>query len=176
MDIEHAHPLQHESMVHAALMASHDDASRGADFLSFRLANELYGVAIRDVEEIRVWEHPTPIPRSPHFVKGVINLRGMIVPIMDLRLRFGIGSNDYLPTTVVLVLSSEVGDQSRLMGLVVDAVSDVIGQGDNDLYPAIGETSVAPYLQGLLNVGEEVMSLLDTDTLLDMARILGEEA
>jgi purine-binding chemotaxis protein CheW len=62
------------------------------------------------------------------------------------------------------------------MGLVVDAVSDVIGQGDNDLYPAIGETSVAPYLQGLLNVGEEVMSLLDTDTLLDMARILGEEA
>ncbi|MCG6336646.1 chemotaxis protein CheW, partial [Vibrio alginolyticus] len=110
------------------------------------------------------------------FVKGVINLRGMIVPIMDLRLRFGIGSNDYLPTTVVLVLRSEVGDQSRLMGLVVDAVSDVIGQGDNDLYPAIGETSVAPYLQGLLNVGEEVMSLLDTDTLLDMARILGEEA
>ncbi|QXO15674.1 chemotaxis protein CheW [Vibrio ostreae] len=176
MDIEHAHPLQHESVVHAALMASHDASAMNADFLSFRLASELYGVAICDIEEIRVWEHPTPIPRAPHFVKGVINLRGMIVPIMDLRLRFGIGSNDYLPTTVVLVVRSEFGEQTRLMGLVVDAVSDVIGQGDNELFPAIGETSIAPYLQGLLNVGEEVMSLLDTEALLDIQRLLGEEA
>lgn len=176
MDIEHAHPLQHESVVHAALMASHDASAMNADFLSFRLASELYGVAICDIEEIRVWEHPTPIPHAPHFVKGVINLRGMIVPIMDLRLRFDIGTNEYLPTTVVLVVRSDAGDNTRLMGLVVDAVSDVIGQGDNELFPAIGDTSIAPYLQGLLNVGEEVMSLIDTEALLDIQRLLGEEA
>lgn len=176
MDIEHAHPLQHESVAHAALMASHDASAMNADFLSFRLASELYGVAICDIEEIRVWEHPTSIPRAPHFVKGVINLRGMIVPIMDLRLRFAIGTDEYLPTTVVLVVRSDAGDNTRVMGLVVDAVSDVIGQGDNELFPAIGDTSIAPYLQGLLNVGEEVMSLLDTEALLDIQRLLGEEA
>lgn len=62
----------------------------GADFLSFMLGTELYGVTLSHVEEIRVWEKPTPIPRAPHFVKGVINLRGMIVPIIDLRQRFGL--------------------------------------------------------------------------------------
>ncbi|ENM5786354.1 purine-binding chemotaxis protein CheW [Vibrio metoecus] len=146
----------------------------GADFLSFILGSELYGVSLSHVEEIRVWEAPTPIPRAPHFVKGVINLRGMIVPIIDLRLRFGLTQFDYLPTTVVLILSIHQQDQKRLMGVVVDSVSDVIGQGEAVLNPAVGESLVVPFLSGILNVGDEVMSLLDGNALLDMDRILSE--
>lgn len=146
----------------------------GADFLSFILGAELYGVTLSHVEEIRVWEKPTPIPRAPIFVKGVINIRGMIVPIIDLRQRFGLTKYEYLPTTVVLILSSRENDQKRLMGLVVDSVSDVIGQGDAALHPAVGESVVVPFLSGILNVGDEVMSLLDSNALLNMDRILNE--
>lgn len=148
------------------------EVSQSADFLSFKLAHELYGVEIKDVEEIRVWERPTPIPRAPKFVCGVINLRGMIVPVVDLRLRFEVGSNDYRPTTVVIVLRYSGEEQERLMGLVVDAVSDVVSRGDNELYPAVGESEVTPYLQGLINVGDHVMALLDTEELLNIERIL----
>ncbi|AIW15503.1 chemotaxis protein CheW [Vibrio tubiashii] len=151
------------------------EVSESADFLSFKLAHELYGVEIKDVEEIRVWERPTPIPRAPQYVRGVINLRGMIVPVVDLRLRFAVGSNDYRPTTVVIVLRYSDEDQERLMGLVVDGVSDVVSRGDNDLYPAVGESKVTPYLQGLINVGDHVMSLLDTEELLNIDRILRAE-
>ncbi|MDC5805539.1 chemotaxis protein CheW [Vibrio europaeus] len=151
------------------------EVSESADFLSFKLAHELYGVEIKDVEEIRVWERPTPIPRAPQYVRGVINLRGMIVPVVDLRLRFCVGSNDYRPTTVVIVLRYSDEDQERLMGLVVDGVSDVVSRGDNDLYPAVGESKVTPYLQGLINVGDHVMSLLDTEELLNIDRILRAE-
>lgn len=176
MEYDHSSNHLQENKTQSVLNAVYEETSSEADFLSFRLANELYGVAIQDVEEIRVWEPPTPIPRAPSFVKGVINLRGMIVPIIDLRLRFGIAAYDYLPTTVILVLRSVQKDQPvRIMGLVIDAVSDVIGQGDNVLFPAIGETTAAAYSLGLLNVGEEVMSLLDTQGLLDMQRILSEE-
>nr|WP_237360719.1 chemotaxis protein CheW [Vibrio marisflavi] len=148
------------------------EVSESADFLSFELANELYGVQIKDVEEIRVWEQPTPIPHSPDYVKGVINLRGMIVPVVDLRSRFDIGECHYLPTTVVLVLRHRAGDSERLMGLVVDAVSDVISQGANELAPAVGDSHITPYLHGVLNVGDQVMSLLETEELLNIERIL----
>ncbi len=84
-------------------------------------------------------------PESAAFVKGVINLRGMIVPIIDLRQRFGLTQYEYLPTTVVLILSAREQEQKRLMGLVVDSVSDVIGQGDMPLHPAIGESMVVPF-------------------------------
>jgi purine-binding chemotaxis protein CheW len=148
-------------------------SSESADFLSFELAQELYGVDIKDVEEIRVWERPTPIPHAPVYVMGVINLRGMIVPVIDLRKRFEIGSCEYLPTTVVIVLShSSQGEDSRLMGMVVDAVSDVVSQGDNEVYSAIGNSQVTPFLQGLVNVGDQVMSLLHTEELLNVDTIL----
>lgn len=167
--------MEQQVVVDSSDMSTHvmnAEISENADFLSFCLANELYGVVIQDVEEIRVWERPTPIPRSPSFVKGVINLRGMIVPIVDLRSRFGIGTCDYLPTTVVLVLRSEDDEGEKLMGLVVDAVSDVVSQGDNELYPAVGESQVNPFIQGLLNVDDQVMSLFDTAELLNIDLIL----
>ncbi|UPQ90309.1 chemotaxis protein CheW [Vibrio sinaloensis] len=149
-----------------------NEVSENADYLSFELADELYGVDIKDVEEIRVWERPTPIPRAPKFVLGVINLRGMIVPVVDLRARFSVGECDYRPTTVVIVLRSQVSSGDRLMGLVVDAVSDVISRGESELSPSVGDSLVTPYLQGLINVGERVMALLDTQELLNIDRIL----
>lgn len=149
-----------------------NEVSENADYLSFELADELYGVDIKDVEEIRVWERPTPIPRAPKFVLGVINLRGMIVPVVDLRARFSVGECEYLPTTVVIVLRSRVSSGDRLMGLVVDAVSDVISRGESELSPSVGDSRVTPYLQGLINVGERVMALLDTQELLNIDRIL----
>ncbi|WP_295899076.1 chemotaxis protein CheW [uncultured Vibrio sp.] len=155
-----------------AQASQYDENNESADFLSFRLSSELYGVEIKDVEEIRVWEQPTPIPRAPNFVKGVINLRGMIVPVIDLRARFSLGNCQYLPTTVVLVLRSSSGETERLMGLVVDAVSDVVSQGDSELYPAQGDSTVIAYMHGVLNVGDEVMSLLDTEALLNVSSIL----
>ncbi|MCL9781670.1 chemotaxis protein CheW [Vibrio sp. S4M6] len=151
------------------------EVSESADFLSFKLANELYGVQIKDVEEIRVWEKPTPIPHSPNYVKGVTNLRGMIVPVVDLRLRFNIGECEYLPSTVVLVLRHKGEESEKLMGLVVDAVSDVISQGSNELSSAVGESHISPYLQGVINVGDQVMSLFDTEELLNVERILKAE-
>ncbi|WP_371833279.1 chemotaxis protein CheW [Vibrio sp.] len=156
--------------------AEEEGVSESADFLSFKLASELYGVEINDVEEIRVWERPTPIPHAPAFVKGVINLRGMIVPVVDLRCRFGVGQSEYLPSTVVIVLRLKLEESERLMGLVVDAVSDVVSQGQNELYPSVGESLVTPYLQGLLNVGDQVMSLLNTEELLNIERVLGRES
>ncbi|AMG30193.1 chemotaxis protein CheW [Grimontia hollisae] len=145
-----------------------EDRLKGSDFLSFDLAHELYGVDIQTVEEIRVWEQPTLIPRAPAFILGVINLRGMIVPIMDLRVRFNIGNVEYLPTTVVLILKSGAETGNRMMGIVVDAVSDVIDMGNNGLMPPIGDSVVMPFVSGLLNVDTQVMSLLNVDALLDI--------
>lgn len=149
-----------------------EDRLKGSDFLSFDLAHELYGVDIQTVEEIRVWEKPTLIPRAPDFILGVINLRGMIVPIMDLRVRFSIGNVEYLPTTVVLILKSGEGAGNRMMGIVVDAVSDVIDMGNNSLMPPIGDSVVMPFVSGLLNVDAQVMSLLNVDALLDIGSLV----
>ncbi|MFY2507592.1 purine-binding chemotaxis protein CheW [Vibrio pectenicida] len=170
---EKASPIQGQASLD---YATQEGVSESADFLSFKLERELYGVEIKDVEEIRVWERPTPIPHAPEFVKGVINLRGMIVPVVDLRCRFGVGQSEYLPSTVVIVLRFESDESERLMGLVVDAVSDVVSQGNNDLYPSVGQSLVTPYLQGLLNVGDQVMSLLNTEELLNIDRVLGRES
>ncbi|NVD08635.1 purine-binding chemotaxis protein CheW [Vibrio sp. JPW-9-11-11] len=172
-------PLAAESQLLQALEVGSEvsnEVSENADFLSFELAEELYGVDIKDVEEIRVWERPTPIPRAPKYVLGVINLRGMIVPVVDLRARFSVGECEYRPTTVVIVLRAQDNNRDRLMGLVVDAVSDVISRGDSELSPSVGDSQVTPYLQGLINVGDRVMALLDTHELLNIERILRKPA
>ncbi|WP_411020783.1 chemotaxis protein CheW, partial [Salmonella sp. ZJHZ21_0185] len=94
-------------------------------FLTFIMADEEYGVDILTVQEIRSWEEITEIPNAPDYLKGVINLRGTIVPILDLRLRFGLAMIDYGPLTVVIVVKVIFEQNSKIMGMVVDAVSDV---------------------------------------------------
>ncbi|UXI04654.1 chemotaxis protein CheW [Photobacterium sp. TY1-4] len=143
------------------------------EVLGFVLGNELYGVDIQQIEEIRVWETPTPIPRAPDFIKGVINLRGMIVPIMDLRIRFSIGIVDYLKTTVVLVLRAQTDHGEKMMGIVVDAVSDVVDISKQEIGSTVGGTPVTPYMTGIVNVDQRVLTLLSVEQLLSIDRFMG---
>lgn len=147
-----------------------DFISSGQQYLSFMLGSESYGVDILSVKEIRGWEDATLVPNSPDYVKGVVNLRGTIVPIIDLRIRFDIGSVDFSPTTVVIILSgkSDVGDKT--VGFIVDAVSDVLDVEDSDMKssPEFDGSVPAHYIQGLVNTNENVVTVLDIEHLLSM--------
>ncbi|MDH5735599.1 MAG: chemotaxis protein CheW, partial [Gammaproteobacteria bacterium] len=124
----------------------------GEEYLTFRLANEEYGVDILRVQEIRGWENVTRIPNAPNYVKGVLNLRGAIVPIMDLRIRFDLPATDYTPTTVVVVLAvmSNNGEKKRIVGVVVDAISDVVNAKMSDIQatPNFDASIEIEYIQG----------------------------
>ncbi|REL35314.1 chemotaxis protein CheW [Thalassotalea euphylliae] len=144
-----------------------DFITNGEQYLTFLLENEQYAVDILCVEEIRSWEKPTRIPNSPSYVKGVINMRGVIVPIIDLRLKFGIGKPEYTETTVVIVLSYESDEHSRTIGFVVDAVSDVLNAEENEIKnaPTLGGVIPHHYVDGLVNVGDGVVTLLSVEEL-----------
>ena len=144
-----------------------DFITNGQQYLTFILEQEQYAVDILCVEEIRSWEQPTKIPNSPSYVKGVINMRGVIVPIIDLRLRFQIGNPSYKETTVVIVLTIETLAKSRTIGFVVDAVSDVLNAEDNEVQnaPSLGGSVPQHYISGLINVGKNVVTLLNIEAL-----------
>lgn len=137
-------------------------------YLTFLMAEEEYGVDILSVQEIRGWESVTPVPNSPKHVKGVINLRGTIVPIIDLRAKFNLDVIEYGPLTVVIVLKVTLGNTDRVMGIVVDAVSDVYGLSLEDMQtaPDLGDHINTNYIQGLAGVDEKMIVVLDIDALL----------
>lgn len=142
-------------------------------YLTFFLDGEEYGVDILGVQEIRGWEKPTVLPNSPSHVKGVINLRGTIVPITDLRERFCLDGKEYGPLTVVIVLHVHADDQSqKVVGIVVDAVSDVydILSGKIKSSPEVEQQASSEFIEGLYNVDEKMLILLDIN------RLLAEEA
>ncbi len=147
-----------------------DYVNHGNEYLTFCLGNEHYGVDILSVKEIRGWETPTLIPNSPEYVKGVINIRGIIVPIIDLRIQFDVGEVTYSPTTVVIVLTTETPGVNRMMGFVVDAVSDVLNAEADELKksPAFGGSVAAEMVEGLVNVGENVVTILTIEQLLTL--------
>ncbi len=145
---------------------SGDDASN--QFLTFSLANEEYGVDILRVQEIKGWTPVTIIPNAPDYLKGVLNLRGTIVPIVDLRMRFNLDTVEYTPTTVVIVLSLVTEGRERTFGIVVDAVSDVLNIAATDIRPKpdFGTAVDADFINGLATVGDHMVMLLDIDCLL----------
>jgi len=140
----------------------------GGQYLTFILAGEEYGVDILRVQEIRGWERATRLPNTPPFVKGVINLRGTIVPIIDLRERFGLATAENGRTTVVVVVRVERCDRSRVMGVVVDAVSDVYNLPEHEIKetPDFGATLDVQFAKGLATVEQKMIILLDIDRLL----------
>ncbi len=142
-------------------------------FLTFIVAGEEYGVDILCVQEIRGWETATPIPNAAAHIKGVINLRGTIVPIIDLRQCFGMESIDYTPITVVIVLKVLTDQGERIMGVVVDAVSDVYSLAEKDMRaaPDIGSSMSTEFIKGLVNVDNKMVILLDIDKLLTVDEI-----
>ncbi|NRA85531.1 MAG: purine-binding chemotaxis protein CheW [Gammaproteobacteria bacterium] len=142
--------------------------SGARQFLTFFLNDEEYGVDILQVNEIREWTPITTLPETPSFVKGVINLRGNIVPIIDLRALFNFKSVEYGPTTVVIVLNINNDGQQLVMGIVVDAVSDThtINQGEIKKSPNCAGSINIKYLQGLVEIEGKLVLLLDIDKLL----------
>ena len=140
-----------------------DFITSGDQYLTFLLEQEQYAVDILCVEEIRSWEQPTIIPNAPHYIKGVINMRGVIVPIVDLRLKFSIGQATYLETTVVIVLTYQTEETARTIGFVVDAVSDVLNIEKSDIKPALafGGSLEQKYIEGLINSENKVVTVLN---------------
>lgn len=137
-------------------------------YLTFILAGEEYGVDILRVQEIKGWDSVTPIPNTPDYIKGVINLRGTIVPIIDLRHRFSLDEIPYGATTVVIVLKVNSDKGNRTMGIVVDAVSDVYNVATDEMKPPpdFGTISI-DYVKGLATVDEKMVIALDIDRLLN---------
>lgn len=136
--------------------------------LTFSLGSETYGVDILRVQEIRGWSPVTRIPQSPTHVLGVLNLRGSIVPIVDMRVRFSLENAEFTPLTVIIVLSVKSGQGMREFGIVVDSVSDVIDieAGSLKAAPDVGSHASAEHIQGLATVAERMVILLDLDRLM----------
>jgi len=142
------------------------------EFLTFTLGQEEYGVEILKVQEIRGWEPPTTIANAPAFIKGVINLRGVIVPIVDMRIKFRLGKADYDQFTVVIILNIA----GRVVGMVVDSVSDVINLTAEQIRPTpeFGAGLDTKYIIGLGAMADRMLILMDIEKLMtskDMALV-----
>ncbi|MDU6411268.1 MAG: chemotaxis protein CheW [Yersiniaceae bacterium] len=136
----------------------------GQEFLIFTLGDEEYGIDILKVQEIRGYDQVTRIANTPSFIKGVTNLRGVIVPIIDLRVKFAQQDVEYNDNTVVIVLNFE----QRVVGIVVDGVSDVLSLTTEQIRPApeFAVTLATEYLTGLGSLGERMLILVDIEKLL----------
>jgi purine-binding chemotaxis protein CheW len=139
------------------------------EVLTFTLGAEEYGVDILKVQEIRGYDTVTRIPDAPDFIKGVINLRGTIVPVVDLRLKFKLGEASYNTLTVMVILN--IG--SRVVGMVVDSVSDVVALEPSQIQPPpeFGAALDTHYLAGLATQSERMLILLDIEKLLGSAEL-----
>ncbi|RTL48156.1 MAG: chemotaxis protein CheW [Rhodocyclaceae bacterium] len=141
-----------------------DEGLQAREFLTFTLGPEEYAIDILKVQEIRGYEQPTTIANSPNFIKGVINLRGTIVPIVDLRIKFNVGVVEYTPFTVVIILN--IG--GRVVGIVVDSVSDVTMLSGDQIHPApeFAATVDTKYILGLGTLGERMLIVVDIERLM----------
>ncbi len=144
------------------------DEAQLSQYLTFILNGEEYGVDILRVQEIKGWEGATPIPRTPSYVRGVINLRGTVVPVIDLRARFGLEQIAYGTTTVIVVMTVMHKETSRTLGIVVDGVSEVCNVSPQDLKPApeFGGAANVNFISGLATVDKKMVIILDVDRLL----------
>ena len=138
--------------------------SGGRELLTFTLGSEEYGIDILKVQEIRGYDAVTTIANSPEFIKGVINLRGIIVPIIDMRIKFQLGNVTYNELTVVIILNVA----KRVMGIVVDGVSDVIALTADQLKPApeFSSSLDMQYIMGLGTVDERMIIVMDIEKLM----------
>ena len=143
-------------------------AAGSKQVLTFTLGDETYGVDILRVQEIRGWSPVTRIPQSQAHVLGVLNLRGSIVPIVDLRMRFSLPRAEYTPLTVIIVLSVESPQGRRDFGVVVDGVSDVVdvAAGEVKAAPELGRQASTEFIAGLAAVSGRMVMLLDIDRLI----------
>jgi purine-binding chemotaxis protein CheW len=140
------------------------EAADAQQFLTFKLAGQEYGVGILTVQEIRGWSAVTKVPHTPAWLLGVINLRGVVVPIIDLRVKFNFASAEYNETTVVIILTLA----TRVVGVVVDGVSDVISLGAAEIKPApsLGDGAQTSHIIGFGTLDERMRILMDVEKLM----------
>jgi purine-binding chemotaxis protein CheW len=147
---------------------------RGGKYLTFSLADEEYGISILRIKEIIGMMPVTTVPQTPEFVKGVVNLRGKVIPVIDLRLKFGMPSIEYSERTCIVVLETEGPSGSTLMGSVVDSVSEVLNIREEDIEdpPTFGTRLNTDAILGMAKTEEGVKILLDIDQVLDVSRLM----
>jgi len=148
-------------------------ADREGKYLTFALAEEEYGISILKIREIIGIMPITSVPRTPEFVKGVINLRGKVIPIIDLRLRFGMGPMEYTDRTCIIVVEINAQDITIQIGAIVDTVSEVLNIKAEDIEdtPAFGTSLDTEYILGMAKVSGGVKILLDIDRVLNSEEI-----
>lgn len=138
-------------------------------FLTFNIGGEEYGVGLMSVREIKGWSKTTRLPNSPDFMKGVINLRGVVIPIFDLRKRFGMGDTEPHEKNAVIILA--VG--KRLIGVLVDAVSDILNANADDIRaaPHVESKIDANFVSGIISIDEKMVVLLDVEKIFDLSML-----
>ncbi len=172
--IARAEPSREAAARSAAAAGPAGHGVAGGEYLTFRLGEEEYGIDILRVQEIRSYEQPTRIANAPSFIKGVVNLRGVIVPIIDLRLKLGCEKVEYNGFTVVVVLNV----RGRVVGAVVDSVSDVLELGREQIKPAPEMNSAidGSYITGIGTIKngadkERMLILMDIEALMSSAEM-----
>jgi purine-binding chemotaxis protein CheW len=152
-----------------ALSSNIGFATDGNQYLTFTLGQEEYGVEILKVQEIKGYSAITPIPNTPPYIKGVMNLRGTIIPVVDLRSKFGMNEAEYNQFTVIIVVT--VG--TKVMGLIVDAVSDVLNIPRDDIQetPDFGTEVDAQFISGMAKAGEKLVVLVDIDKVVNSGEV-----
>jgi purine-binding chemotaxis protein CheW len=143
------------------------NAESGTQYLTFVCAGEEYGVGILRVQEIKGWDNVTRVPYAPHYVLGVMNLRGVIVPVINLRARFGLEARAFNASTVVIVVRAASTRGEKTVGIVVDGVSEVYSIAPSMIRPVpeLGGTVDAAYVSGIATVDGKIIMLLDIDPL-----------
>ena len=147
-------------------------------YLTFLLSGEEYAISILRIKEIIGYDTVTSVPKTPKWIRGVINLRGNVVPVVDLAVRFGMSERPVTKTSCIIIVEWQLGSQNTLMGVMADAVSQVmdIAAGEIQPAPAFGTRVKVDYLQGMAQLGKKFALLLDIDSVLsaDEALDLGE--
>jgi purine-binding chemotaxis protein CheW len=154
-----------------------DDPMKAGKFLTFTLAEEEYGIGILKVKEIIGMMPITSVPRTPKFVKGVINLRGKVIPVMDLRLKFGMPAIDYTDRTCIIVVEIDTEDMTIQIGIVVDSVSEVLNIREEEMEhaPSFGTQVDTAYILGMAKIDSGVKILLDIDRVLSAGELKAME-
>jgi len=149
------------------------DVIKAGKYLTFKLAKEDYGISLLKVREIIGMMPITSVPRTPDFVKGVINLRGKVIPVTDLRLRFGMPEIDYTDRTCIIVVEIQTAESTIQVGIVVDAVTEVLPVREEEIEPApeFGASVDTRYILGMANMEGAVKILLDIDRVLSSEEI-----
>ncbi|MDH5392534.1 MAG: chemotaxis protein CheW [Gammaproteobacteria bacterium] len=148
---------------------SSETVARHLQYLTFLLGEDIYGVDILRVQEVRGWTKVRKIPNTPEYVKGVLDLRGTIVPILDLRMRLSLDKVEYSPITVVIVLAIEVGENKYTIGVVVDTVSDVLDVVKSEIKqsPDFGSKVETKFVEGMVMTESGMVVLMDIDKMLN---------